>query len=347
MDICGCPVTGACRMYAKRLYKRCREGGKTIPGRHGACAPPSMSRGLVPRFSPSSGGRRTKAFVYATSGTKPGASDKGASAAPRQQGVSCGQPPLPLREFAPCRARRRIPRDALLIAGDGLKNKKAGGYVAARHEKRRRGYPHPGREQEPSAAYPGAGFRPNIRDQKKAKQRSPVEERPPDLTVTGRCFANMDHACRAQHGKGRQNLRRRGDTGEGLTSLSSFREFQSVKRGRTCQGAAPFGYSSHSKAMKAASFRRLAFDILRRIFRMALGLLLISCRPKSIHMSARLGLPFHPRGKRGLHPTRAAIDSSQSSKIDRTAARGGEPSPKLAPAVAGRGRCHYTMSASR
>ena len=109
-------------MYAKRLYKRCREGGKTIPGRHGACAPPSMSRGLVPRFSPSSGGRRTKAFVYATSGTKPGASDKGASAAPRQQGVSCGQPPLPLREFAPCRARRRIPRDALLIAGDTPKN---------------------------------------------------------------------------------------------------------------------------------------------------------------------------------------------------------------------------------
>ena len=128
---------------------------------------PFMSRGLVPRFSPSSGGRRTKAFVYATSGTKPGASDKGASAAPRQQGVSCGQPPLPLREFAPCRARRRIPRDALLIAGDGLKNKKAGGYVTARHEKRRRGYPHPGREQETSAAYPGAGFRPNIRDQKR------------------------------------------------------------------------------------------------------------------------------------------------------------------------------------
>ena len=115
---------------------------------------PFMSRGLVPRFSPSSGGRRTKAFVYATSGTKPGASDKGASAAPRQQGVSCGQPPLPLREFAPCRARRRIPRDALLIAGDGLKNKKAGGYVTARHEKRRRGYPHPGREKNAAEAIP-------------------------------------------------------------------------------------------------------------------------------------------------------------------------------------------------
>ena len=106
----------------------------------------------------------------------------------------------------------------------------------AANKKRRRVYPHPGREQETSAAYSGAGFRPNIRDQKKAKQRSPVEERPPDLTVTGRCFANMDHACRAQYGKGRQNLRRRGDTGEGLTSLSSFREFQSGKRGRACQG---------------------------------------------------------------------------------------------------------------
>ena len=34
-------------------------------------------------------------------------------------------------------------------------------------EKRRRVYPHPGREQEPSAAYSGAGFRPNIRDQKR------------------------------------------------------------------------------------------------------------------------------------------------------------------------------------
>ena len=147
----------------------------------------------------------------------------------------------------------------------------------------------------------------------------------------------MDHACRAQYGKGRQNLRQRGDAGEGMTGLCWFREVQSGKRGRSCQAAAPFGYSSHSRAMKAASFRRLAFDILRRIFRMALGLLLISCRPKSTPLSARLGLPSHPRGKAGLHPTRAAIDSSQSSKIDRTAARSGKPSPELAPAVAGRG----------
>ena len=88
-----------------------------------------------------------------------------------------------------------------------------------------------------------------------------------------------------------------------------------MTKGPAGQVAAPFGYSSHSRAMKAASFRRLAFDILRRIFRMALGLLLISCRPKSAPLSARLGFPSHPRGKQGLHPTRAAIIPPVYQKI--------------------------------
>ena len=162
-------------------------------------------------------------------------------------------------------------------------NKKAGGYVTAQHEKRRRGYPHPGREQEPLGGVSGRRLSPEhqrifslkrfafqtIRpvvsrkkrgfsahfgpggavspprvlpfskvkrsgDQKKAKQRSPALHRPPDLTVTGRCFANMDHACRAQYGKGRQNLRQRGNAGEGMTSLCRF-----LGKFRVAKGAAP------------------------------------------------------------------------------------------------------------
>ena len=109
------------------------------------------------------------------------------------------------------------------------------------HNKRRRGYPHPGREQGNLGGVSGRRHSPEHRDQKKAKQRSPVVTRPPDLTVTGRCFANMDHACRAQYGKGRQNLRQRGNAGEGLTSLYRFfREVQSDKRARACQAAGLF-----------------------------------------------------------------------------------------------------------
>lgn len=58
------------------------------------CAP-LMLRGLAVLFTPRPGCRRDGAFVYVTAGPKPGASDKGASAAPGEQGVSCGQPPLP------------------------------------------------------------------------------------------------------------------------------------------------------------------------------------------------------------------------------------------------------------
>ena len=60
-------------------------------------------------FSLRPGASRAEAFVLSTSGTKPGASDKGASAAPRRGSVSCGQPPLPVvkRESAPCRAHGR------------------------------------------------------------------------------------------------------------------------------------------------------------------------------------------------------------------------------------------------
>ena len=47
------------------------------------------------RFSPRPGCRRDGAFVYATAGTRPGASDKGSSAAPGEQDVSCGQPLYP------------------------------------------------------------------------------------------------------------------------------------------------------------------------------------------------------------------------------------------------------------
>lgn len=58
------------------------------------CAP-LVLRGLAVLFMPRPGCRRDGAFVYATAGPRPGASDKGASAAPGEQGVSCGQPPLP------------------------------------------------------------------------------------------------------------------------------------------------------------------------------------------------------------------------------------------------------------
>ena len=51
----------------------------------------------------------------------------------------------------------------------------------------------------------------------------------------------MDHACRAQYGKGRQNLRQRGNAGEGMTGLCWFREVQSGKRARACQAAGLFG----------------------------------------------------------------------------------------------------------
>uniref|UniRef100_UPI002622BC0A hypothetical protein n=1 Tax=uncultured Desulfovibrio sp. TaxID=167968 RepID=UPI002622BC0A len=123
------------------------------------------------------------------------------------------------------------------------------------NKKHRRGYPHPGREKGTSAAYPGAGFRPNSCDQKKAKQRSPAQHKPPDLTVTGRCFANMDHACRAQYGKGRQNLRQRGDAGEGLTSLCRFfREVQSGKRGRSCQAAGDARFLLHDCGAASEQF---------------------------------------------------------------------------------------------
>lgn len=78
----------------------------TLPRQVRRASVPLMLRGYATCFKPSPGASRTGAFVLSTAGTKPGASDKGASAAPRAQGVSCGQPPLPVkREFAPYRTQ--------------------------------------------------------------------------------------------------------------------------------------------------------------------------------------------------------------------------------------------------
>lgn len=52
-------------------------------------------------------------FIYNfIAGTRPGTSNKGASAAPGAQGVSCGQPPLPgKREFVPYRTHGKKPHN--------------------------------------------------------------------------------------------------------------------------------------------------------------------------------------------------------------------------------------------
>ena len=73
-------------MLIKKVLGECYQHS---PGRYDALASP-LSRGYATCFKPSPGASRTGAFVLSTAGTKPGASDKGASAAPRAQGVSCG-----------------------------------------------------------------------------------------------------------------------------------------------------------------------------------------------------------------------------------------------------------------
>ena len=69
-----------------RMFIKSEGAGRmlpTLPRQVRRASVPLMLRGYATCFKPSPGVRRTGAFVLATAGTKPGASDKGASAAPR------------------------------------------------------------------------------------------------------------------------------------------------------------------------------------------------------------------------------------------------------------------------
>lgn len=98
-------------MLIKKVPGECYQHS---PGRYDAPASPYVLRGYATCFKPSPGAHRTGAFVLSIiiAGTRPGTSNKGASAAPGAQGVSCGQPPLPgKREFAPYRTHGKKPHN--------------------------------------------------------------------------------------------------------------------------------------------------------------------------------------------------------------------------------------------
>ncbi len=85
------------------------------------------------RFSPRPGCRRDGAFVYATAGTRPGASDKGSSAAPGEQDVSCGQPLYPRAGVCAVPGAWRKPRNRRFLTRPARQGKQrpAGGVIFA------------------------------------------------------------------------------------------------------------------------------------------------------------------------------------------------------------------------
>ena len=103
-----------CNLLGDCLQKRCRENATNTPPAGTTRQRPLMCYVAMlhvssPRPVPTGRGPLFYQFI---AGTRPGTSNKGASAAPGAQGVSCGQPPLPgKREFAPYRTHGKKPHN--------------------------------------------------------------------------------------------------------------------------------------------------------------------------------------------------------------------------------------------